>query len=77
MIYLLKHRAYCLLGFGMDQLGKVHPIGFGHSACLLVATICVVVNELIGFVCCVHAPMILAERAVLLCPAILGLLGDM
>ena len=46
MIYLLKCRAYCLFGFSMEQLSKVHPIlsncwlaGFECSSCLLVASI--------------------------------------
>ncbi len=73
MVNLLKCRAYCLSGFGTDLLGKVHHIlstcrlvEFGHLACLLVASIFVVVLALLDIVCGVHASMFLTERTVLL-----------
>ncbi len=80
MVYLLKCRAYCLFGFGMDQLGKVYPIlstcrlvGFGYPACFLVASVFALVPALLGVVHGVCTPVFLAERTVLLCPALLFL----
>ena len=82
MVYLLKCRVYCLFGFGMDYLGKVHPIlstcklvGLGHPSCLLVTSVFIVAPALLGVVRSVQASMLLAERTVFLCLALLGLLG--
>ncbi len=82
-VYLFKCRLYCLLGFGTDQLGKIHPIltttrpvGVGDPSLLLVASISVVAPALLGVVYSVRAPMFLAERAMLLCLALHGLLGN-
>ena len=76
---LLECRTHCLLSFLADQLGKVHStgwlVGFGHPSCLLVASILVVMPALPGVICYLCAPMFLAERAVLLCLALLGFLG--
>ena len=82
MVYLLKCRAYCLFGFGMDQLGKVYPIHFtcklvefGHPTCLLVSSIFIIAPALLGVVHGVPAPMFPGERTVLLYPTFLGLFG--
>ena len=76
---LLERRTHSLLSFLADQLGKVHStgclVGFGHPSCLLVASVLVVIPALLGVACRVCAPMFLAERTMLLCPALPGLLG--
>ena len=49
--------------------------GLGIVARLLAGPITVAAPALLGVVRSVRAPMFLAERTVLLCPALLGLLG--
>ena len=59
----------------MNKMLGVWCVGFEHPSCLLNAIIHVVVPALLGVLHGVLAPMLIAERAVLLCPAFVGLFG--
>jgi hypothetical protein len=59
----------------MDDLSIACQTGLAD--CLLLGPVTVITSALLGVVHSVSIPLLLAERAVLLCPAFPGLLGDM